>query len=70
MKKTVLFRVVLVAMTVGLMQSAYAGSAIALGPHNQMVASGGVPVEVAKQRALAKARLKFGPNVRLLGYSM
>jgi hypothetical protein len=69
MKMNAIFLLVLVAMTVGAMQTAHAGSAIALGPHNQMVADGGLPVEVAKQRVLAKARQKFGPNVRLLGYS-
>jgi hypothetical protein len=69
MKKTLLSSLVLVFMAVGLMQSAKAGSAIALGPHNEMVAAGGVPVEVAKRLALSKARVKFGPNVRLLGYS-
>jgi hypothetical protein len=56
----------LVATTVGAMQIAHAGSAVALGPNNQMVASFGHPVEIAKQRALAQAYRKYGSQVRIL----
>ena len=34
-----------------------------------MVVDGGVPVEVAKQRALALARRKYGPEVRVFAAS-
>lgn len=56
-------------MTVGLIQSGHAGSAVALGPDNQMVADAGVPVAIAKQHALADARRKFGPSVRIVASS-
>jgi hypothetical protein len=69
MKKK-LFQVALFAVLImALKQSVHAGSAIALGPNNQLVTSAGIPVEVAKQHALAEAHRKFGPNVRLIGYS-
>jgi hypothetical protein len=66
MKKTLLRRLVVVVMTVGVIQNGNAGSAVALAPNNQMVASFGHPVEVAKERALAQASSKYGSDVRIL----
>lgn len=54
--------------TLGL-HKADAGSAVALGPHNQMVASYGHTREIAKQRALDQARRRYGDNVRILASS-
>jgi len=67
MKKNALLA--LIVLTAGLIQTTQAGSAVALGPNNQMVADAGVPVAIAKQRALANARRKFGPSVRIVAAS-
>jgi hypothetical protein len=68
MKKSVLFSLLVVsAFATGTLGDAYAGSAVVLAPHNQMVTSYGHPVEVAKQRALDLARRKYGSNVRIWG---
>jgi len=60
------FRIALLALAVLAAKEAEAGSAVAIGPHNQMAASCGYPKEIAEQRALELARHRYGPNVRLL----
>jgi hypothetical protein len=69
MKRSVLFRLAIVSAAVVAIKNARAGSAIALAPNNKMVLVVGMPVEIAKERALAEARRKYGPDVRLMGYS-
>jgi hypothetical protein len=69
MKKAILFRLVLLGFGTFALQSAHAGSAVALAPHNQMVTSYGHTREVAKQRALEEARRKYGDDVRILASS-
>ena len=69
MKKNALFGLALIVMNLGLIQSTFAGSAVALGPHNQMIADAGVPAAIAKQHALADARRKFGPSARIVAAS-
>jgi len=69
MKRSGLSNLALVIMAAAAIQNVHAGSAIALGPDHKIVVVAGVPVEIAKQRALAEARQKFGPNVRVVGYS-
>jgi hypothetical protein len=69
MKRNRLFNLALVTMVAVAIHNVRAGSAIALGPDHKMIVVAGVPVEIAKQRALAEARRKFGPNVRVVGYS-
>ena len=64
-----LLRLAMVTVAVIAIEHARAGSAIALAPNDKMVLVAGVPVEIAKERALAEARRKYGPNVRLMGYS-
>jgi hypothetical protein len=66
MKKTVFFSLALLAISIGAIQNGNAGSAVALAPNNQMVASFGHPVEIAKSRALAQAYSKYGSDVRIL----
>jgi hypothetical protein len=66
MKKNALFRLALIGVIGLAIQNTNAGSAIALGPNNQLVRSAGFPVEVAKQHALAEARRKFGPSARIV----
>jgi Domain of unknown function (DUF4189) len=59
----------LFALAVLGVEEAEAGSAVAIGPHNQMATSYGYPEKIAKQRALELARHRYGPNVRLLAAS-
>jgi len=56
----------LLAFSVFASNHASAGAAVAIGPHNKFAASYGGPVKQAAQRALAAARRRCGPNVRLL----
>jgi hypothetical protein len=49
MKKGILFRLVLIGFATFALQVAHAGSAVALGPHNQMVVSYGHYMEVDKR---------------------
>jgi len=69
MKKTILFRLALLAFGTVALCSAHGGSAVAIAPHNQMVTSYGHTREIAKQRALEEARRKYGDNVRILASS-
>lgn len=46
--------------------NAIAGSAVALGPHNQLATAYGGPVEREMQRALDVAHRKYGANVRII----
>ena len=66
MKKTSLFRLFFVGLTALIVNHASGGSAVALGPYNQLATSYGGPVAMAKQRALEVARRKYGANVRIL----
>jgi ubiquinone biosynthesis protein COQ9 len=56
----------LVAMTVGAMQTAKAGSAIVWDGGSHLGTSYGHPVEIAKQRALESARRRGWVNVRIV----
>jgi hypothetical protein len=67
MKMKACFCMALIGLVSFAIRHASAGSAVALAPHNQMVASYGHPVEVAKRRALDLARRKYGSNVRIFG---
>jgi hypothetical protein len=69
MKRSNILRIDLFASAVLGVKEAEAGSAVAIGPHNQMATSYGYPEEIAKQRALELARRRYGPNVRLLAAS-
>jgi hypothetical protein len=69
MRRSIIFRMALLALAVLAVGSAEAGSAVAIGPHNQMATSCGYPEKIAKQRALQLARHRYGPNVRLLAAS-
>jgi hypothetical protein len=49
--------------------NAQAGSAVAIGPHSKLVVYAGLPVGVARQRALAQARRNYGAPVRIIAAS-
>jgi hypothetical protein len=66
MKRSVFFWLSLLGAAILVVQNARAGSAVAIGPHNQMVYSYGHTKEIDKQKALEMARERFGPNVRIL----
>jgi hypothetical protein len=69
MKRNVLLRLALVAMTVGAMHTAQAGSAVAWDGGRNLTSSYGHPAEIAKQRALEMARAKDWVNVRIVAAS-
>jgi|SRR5271166_2724707 len=69
MKTHGLIRLALLAITALGMQNAHAGSAVAFGPHNALVTVAGLPESEAKQRALARAREKYGPRVKIIASS-
>ena len=66
MKRNVLFRLALVGMAVSAIHTAHAGSAVALGPHNQLATAYGGPVEREKSCALNNARRLYGNDVRII----
>ena len=66
MRGTVLFALALLAMSIGAMQNANAGAAVALAPNNQLATAYGGPVEREKARALANARHLYGNDVRII----
>jgi len=65
-KRCALFRLALVGFAALAVQNANAGSAVAIGPHNQLATAYGGPVQREKQRALDEARRRYGANVRIL----
>jgi hypothetical protein len=69
MKKSTLFILALIGSVVFSFANAIAGSAVALGPHNQLATAYGGPVRREEQRALENARRKYGTNVRILASS-
>jgi hypothetical protein len=69
MTKSALLILPLVAWITFGLGTAKAGSAVALGPHNQLATAYGGPVRREEQRALENARRKYGPNVRILAAS-
>lgn len=69
MRRNVLFRLALVAITVGAMQTAKAGSAVVWDGGKNLTTSYGHPVEIAKQRALETAHLNGWSNVRILAWT-
>src|SRR5260370_40602763 len=69
MKRIALFRLAVLSMAVAGVQSANAGSAVEIGPHNHLVYSYGHPKEIAVQRALEMAHQLYGADVRLLAAS-
>ena len=66
MKTRAFFLVALVGLTSIALNDADAGSAVVLGPHNQLATAYGGPVRKEEQRALENARRKYGANVRIL----
>jgi hypothetical protein len=66
MKRSAIFGLVLVSLGVLSVRNACAGSAVAIGPHNQLATSYGYPKEIAKQRALEIAHRRYGADVRIL----
>ena len=65
--KNALFRFALIGLVGVAIHNAHAGSAVAMEPrHYKMVTSYGHPQAIAVQRAMEKARLLYGTNVRLL----
>jgi hypothetical protein len=69
MKRSAIFRFILLGFLAVAFQSVNAGSAVVLGPHNQLATAYGGPVRIEEQRALAEARRKYGNNVRILASS-
>jgi hypothetical protein len=69
MKRSALLRLALVSTAVAAIQNANAGSAVAIGPHNQLATAYGGPVEREKQRALETARRRYGADVKILAAS-
>jgi hypothetical protein len=69
MKKSALFTLALIGSLGFGLANAKAGSAVALGPHNQLATAYGGPVRREEQRALENARRKYGANVRILAAS-
>jgi hypothetical protein len=67
MKRSALFRVVLIGFAFLLTQSTRAGSAVAWDGHGHLGASAGYPVREAKQRALKRCLRNGGVNPRILG---
>ena len=67
MKRTVFFGLALLAMSIGAMQNANAGSAVAMEPrHCNLATAYGGPVEREKARALNNARRLYGNDVRII----
>lgn len=66
MKSRMLSRLAFVAMAVGALQNALAGSAVGTDGLGHNVYSYGHPKEIAMQRALAEARRKGWLNVRIV----
>ena len=60
MKRSNIFRMALFASAVLGVKEAEAGSAVAIGPHNQITTSYGYREEIAKQRAIELARCRYG----------
>ena len=69
MKRSLILPFRLAGLNCLVLQKANAGSAVAIGPHNQLATAYGGPVEREKQRALAEARRKYGANARILAAS-
>jgi Domain of unknown function (DUF4189) len=67
MKRSALFRPVLLALAVILVESVRAGSAVAWDGHGHLGASAGYPIQEAKQRALKRCFRNGGVNPRILG---
>jgi hypothetical protein len=60
-------RLTLVAMTIGAIQNAHAGSAVAMERlHGNLATAYGGPVEREKARALNNARRLYGNDVRII----
>ena len=70
MNTSVLSCVALVIMTAVTVETAHAGSAVAVQRiHSNLATAYGGPVEREKERALDLARRKYGPDVKLLAWS-
>jgi hypothetical protein len=69
MKESAFFWLALLSLAVLAAQNVMAGSAVAIGPHNQLVYSYGHPKEIDKERALELARQRYGPDVKILAAS-
>jgi hypothetical protein len=70
MTRRMLFRLVLMGMTVLALQRAYAGSAVAMERyHGNLATAYGGPMEREEQRALTNARRLYGPDVRIIAAS-
>jgi hypothetical protein len=67
MKRSVIFGFALIGLAGALVQSAKAGSAVAMERlHGKLVTSYGHPEGIAKQRALETAHRLYGANVELI----
>jgi hypothetical protein len=60
MKRTLLFSFALLSMSIGAIQNAHAGAAVAIATdlHDQLATAYGGPVKREKQRALAEAQIQ------------
>jgi Domain of unknown function (DUF4189) len=66
-KRSTLFRLVLIGLAAILIHSTRAGSAVAWDGHGHLGASAGYPLQEAKQRALKRCVRNGGVNPRILG---
>lgn len=67
MKRSTLFRLVLLGLMALASHNAYAGSAVAMEPrHGNLATAYGGPMQREEQRALAQARRLYGANVRIV----
>jgi hypothetical protein len=69
MKKISLFLLAFIGLTVGDLNHADAGSAVALAPHNHLATSYGGPIEIVKQKVLDVARRRYGATARIIASS-
>ena len=66
MKTITLLLLALIGLTAMAIQNANAGAAVATDTLGNMATAYGGPVQREKQRALAEASRRYGPNVRIL----
>jgi hypothetical protein len=64
MKNRTFFSLALMAFLAA--ENANAGAAVAISQNDQLATAYGGPMKREEQRALAEARRRYGPNVRLL----
>jgi len=69
MKRSTLLLFISLGFVTLALHKADAGSAVAIGPNNQLATAYGGPVEREKRRALNEARRKYGADVRIIAAS-